>query len=62
MQPRDQAALDLYQATKSKPRAVAEGLLDEFFGLTEFKRQMACVEVEFPTCVISRIDTKASSF
>jgi len=31
MQPRDQAALDLYQSTKSQDRAVAESMLDQFF-------------------------------
>jgi len=31
MQLRDQQALELYQSTKSEPRAVAEAMLDHFF-------------------------------
>jgi hypothetical protein len=31
MSPRDQAALDLYQSTKSQDRAVAESMLEQFF-------------------------------
>ncbi len=43
------SALAIYQ---SNPRETAESLLDEFFGVSEFKRQQRCVEVEFP-CVIT---------
>ena len=42
-------ALAIYQ---NNPRDTAEALLDEFFGVSEFKRQQRCVEVEFP-CVIT---------
>ena len=56
MQPRDEAALALYQANKRHPEI--ETLLDQFFGFTtkaEFERQLRCVEQEFP-CVISTSD------
>jgi hypothetical protein len=43
MQPRDQEALALYQATKGQDRSVAESLLDHFFNFPsqdEFERDI----------------------
>jgi hypothetical protein len=43
MQPRDQEALELYQRTKSEPRAVAESMLEHFFNFPsqdEFERDI----------------------
>lgn len=50
-------ALAIYQ---SNTRDIAEKLLDELFGLTEFNRQMSCVFVEFP-CVISTSPSSSQS-
>jgi hypothetical protein len=60
MQPRDEQALALWQAHRSTPREVVEALLDDFYGVTEFKRQMSCVHVEFP-CVISTSQSSSPS-
>lgn len=43
MQPRDQEALALYQATRHEDRAVAESMLDQFFNFPsqdEFERDL----------------------
>jgi hypothetical protein len=43
MTPRDQAALELYQSTKSQDRAVAESMLDQFFNFPsqdEYERDL----------------------
>lgn len=43
MSPRDQAALELYQASRSEPREVAESMLEHFFtfpSLIEYERDL----------------------
>jgi hypothetical protein len=43
MSPHDQAALELYQATRNEPRAVAESMLDQFFNFPsqdEYERDL----------------------
>lgn len=43
MQPRDQEALAIYQASKNEPRAVAEAMLEVFFNFPsqdEYERDL----------------------
>ena len=63
MQPRDEAALAIYQASRDQPRAVVESLLDQFFNFltaADYEDQLRLV-AEQMSCVSTNSITTSPS-